>query len=84
MPTEQPFMGSTRKSLRQRREREIETQTNDIPAKDRRGVFGPGEPWVEPQWPVQTAGPEAVGWLQRPAELQPGSSESAQTAVKVW
>lgn len=53
-----------------------------IPAKGRRGVFGPGVPWVEPQWPVQTTSPAAAGSLQRPAEQQPGSSESAQRSSK--
>lgn len=70
-----------RQSLRQGRERETHYRSTVIPAKGRRGVSDPEVPWVEPQWPVQTAGPIAAGWLQRPAELQPGSSESAQTKL---
>lgn len=52
-----------------------------VPAKGRTGVSGPGAPWVEPQWPAQTAGPVGGEWLQQPATLPPGSSESVQTAA---
>lgn len=58
-----------------------QNETNNIPAKGKTGGFGPAEPWAEPQWRVQTAGPGAAGWLRPRAGQQPASWESAQTAV---